>query len=175
MQAQRGLHRCGAAYIGEITLIYGCYALFTSPNWSRVLRSAWSWPLICFMGWGFLRTLPYISQYGSDAFRDAAIWAYGAFAIVISSLIAARPSRLLMLEKYFKSFAKYLLIFSPFTYYLTHFVAPFIPHAPWGDVPWVNIKGGDVVVHLSGIFAYAILLGGLIPGSFYSAWSSIFS
>jgi hypothetical protein len=150
-------------FVGELVLLYGCYTLIFSEDWSRILRTAWVWPLLAFMGWGLLRTVPFVGIYGADALRDAAIWAYGAYAIVVASLICAVPRRLLLLEGYFKSFAKILLILSPLTYWLSHFIAPTLPNAPWGDVPWLNIKGGDVVVHLTGVFAYTALLGGLEP------------
>ena len=32
-------------YIGEITMAYGVFALFSTENWSRVLRTAWLWPV----------------------------------------------------------------------------------------------------------------------------------
>ncbi|MGA2583743.1 MAG: O-antigen ligase family protein [Tepidisphaeraceae bacterium] len=150
-------------YIGEMVLAYGVFALCMSENWSRVLRTGWVWPLLAYMAWGLIRTVPYISIYGPDALRDAAIWIWGLFSIVIASLLACEPRRLLTLERYFRVFAKIFIIVAPITYCIYVFYPEAVPDAPWADVPLILIKGGDVVVHLTGIFAFAVLLGGLNP------------
>ncbi len=148
-------------YVGEATMIYGVIALVVSQNWSRILRTGWLWPLFALMAWGTLRTLPYIERYGVDALHDAAVWMWGIFAIVISSLLAAEPTRLLFLEQKFRSFAKWMLILAPIAFSIAIFANPHLPNAFWADVPYVLVKGGDLVVHLTGIFAFAVLLGGL--------------
>jgi O-Antigen ligase len=147
-------------YVGEMTMAYGIYALLVSENWSRILRTAWLWPVIALMGWGALRTIPFLATDGVDALHDAAMWIWGLFAIVMSSLIAADPSRLRYLESKFRVFAKWLLIIAPFSFVLTNF-SDDLPRAFWADVPYVLVKGGDLIVHLTGIFAFAVLLGGI--------------
>ncbi|MGD0463749.1 MAG: O-antigen ligase family protein [Tepidisphaeraceae bacterium] len=148
-------------YVGEATMIYGIVALIVSENWSRILRTGWLWPLFALMGWGTLRTLPYLEKYGVDALHDAAVWIWGIFAILISSLLAAQPARLLFLEQRFRAFAKWLLILGPISFCISIFANPHLPNAFWADEPYVLVKGGDLVVHLTGIFAFAVLLGGL--------------
>ena len=148
-------------YVGEATMLYGIVALFFSDNWSRILRTAWLWPLFALMAWGALRTVPYLDTYGVDALHDAAVWIWGLFAIVIASLLAAEPARLLFLERKFRVFAKWLLIVGPISYCITIFANPHLPNAFWADQPYVLVKGGDLVVQLTGIFAFAVLLGGL--------------
>lgn len=148
-------------YIGEATMLYGVVALLLSENWSRVLRTAWLWPLLALMAWGTLRTVPYLEDYGSDALRDAAVWLWGIFAIVLASLLAAEPGRLLFLEQKFRVFAKWMLIIAPISFCITVFADDHLPDAFWANVPYVLVKGGDLVVHLTGIFAFAALVGGL--------------
>ncbi|MGD0387964.1 MAG: O-antigen ligase family protein [Tepidisphaeraceae bacterium] len=147
-------------YVGELTMVWGVLVLFCSENWSRVLRTAWFWPLLALMLWGAIRTVPFLATYGTDALHDAAIWIWGTFAIVLASLLAAEPRRLAYLEKKFRSFAVLLLILGPISYCISIFADAFLPNAPWADVPYVLVKGGDLVVHLCGIFAFFVLLGG---------------
>jgi len=148
-------------YVGEMTMLYGLFALSLTQNWSRVLRTVWLWPLMAMMLWGALRTIPYLSTDGADALRDAAIWIWGLFAIVMSTLIAADPARLLWLEGRFRVFAKWLLILAPISFCVSVFADNDLPHTFWADVPYVLVKGGDLIVHLTGIFAFAALLGGV--------------
>lgn len=150
-------------YVGELLMLYGLVALMLSPDWSRVLRTAWLWPVFALMAWGALRTIPYLQTDGVDALHDAAVWIWGIYAIVISSLLAADPTRLKFLESKFRVFAKLLLLLAPVFYVITVFGNTSLPRAFWADVPYVLIKGGDIVVHLIGILAFAILVGGLQP------------
>ncbi|MDP9175593.1 MAG: O-antigen ligase family protein [Planctomycetota bacterium] len=150
----------GPLFIGEITLLYGLFALSTTTNWSRILRTAWLWPLFAFMAWGAFRTLPFIRIFGVNALRDGAVWIWGLFAVVISSLLAAEPRRLAELELKFRKFALIFLLIVPITYTLGNLFSGSMPLAPWAAVPLILIKGGDVVVHLTGVFAYTVLMGG---------------
>jgi hypothetical protein len=151
----------GPLFVGEILLAYGIFALATCGNWSRIFRTAWVWPLLVFMVCCALQTLPYLRTYGAEALRDAAVWIWGAYALVIASLLAAEPQRLLTLEIQFRKFAKIFLVLAPFSYIVSTFFADFMPKAPWAaTAPLILVKGGDVVVHLTGIFAYAVLVGG---------------
>ncbi len=118
-------------YVGEATMMYGVVALLFSENWSRVLRTAWLWPLLALMAWGTLRTLPYLDKYGVDALRDAAVWMWGIFAIVLASLLAAEPARLLFLQDKFRVFAKWLLIVAPISFCITVFADDHLPNALW--------------------------------------------
>jgi len=151
----------GGIYVGEMVMLYGVAALLASENWSRVLRTAWLWPLLVYMGWCAWRTVPYLSIYGADTLRDAAIWMWGVFAIVVASLIAAQPRRLAMIESQFRFFGKWFLLLAPISLTLYNVLEDV--HAPWADVPMFMVKGGDMMVHLTAIFAYAVLVGIDLP------------
>ena len=99
------------------------------------------------MGWGALRTIPYLEKYGVDALHDAAVWIWGLFAIVISSLLAAQPTRLAFLERRFRVFAKWMLVLGPICFCIAIFANPHLPNAFWADEPYVLVKGGDLVVN----------------------------
>jgi hypothetical protein len=151
----------GGIYVGEIAMLYGVAALLASENWSRIFRTAWLWPLVVYMSWCAFRTAPYLTVYGTDALRDAAFWMWGTFAIVVSSLVAAQPKRLVMIEGQFRFFGKWFLLLAPISWALYNFLEDL--HAPWADVPLFLVKGGDMMVHLTAVFAYAVLVGIDLP------------
>src|SRR5437016_4501304 len=47
--------------------------------------------LLAFMLWGLLRTVPYVGTYHIDAVRDAALWYYAVFGIVVAGLVVSMP------------------------------------------------------------------------------------
>lgn len=151
----------GGIYVGEIVMLYGVAALLATQNWSRVVRTAWLWPLLAFMGWCAVRTAPYLSVYGADALRDGAVWMWGTYGIILASLIAAQPKRLLTLESQFRFFGKWFLILAPVAWVLGNYLEDV--QAPWADVQMFLIKGGDMTVHATAIFAYAVLAGIDLP------------
>jgi hypothetical protein len=144
-----------------MVMLYGVVALAFSSDWSRVLRTAWLWPVFMLMAWGAMRTIPYLQSDGVDALHDAAVWMWATFAIVTASLLAADPRRLAFLESKFRIFAKIMLLLAPVFLVITIFGNASLPKAFWADVPYVLLKGGDIVVHLTGILAFAVLVGGL--------------
>ncbi|HTW94208.1 MAG TPA: O-antigen ligase family protein [Tepidisphaeraceae bacterium] len=146
-------------YVGEAVLLYGIYALMRQRNWSRILLSGLMIPMALLFAWGTWCTVPYVSKYGADAFRDAAIWGWGLFAIVTGSLLAAEPRRLRWLIDNYARFATIFLIVAPITWFMSSKMETL--RCPWANVPIVEVKGGDMVVHVMAILAYAILLGGV--------------
>jgi len=148
-------------FVGEIVMAYGVFALASTENWSRLLRTAWVWPLLGYMAWCCARTLPFINIWGADALRDGAIWMWGTYALVIGSLMTAEPQRIHDLERQYRKFIRIALIGMPIGYCCSVFIDAAIPAAPWASSqPLILIKGGDVVVHLTGILAYSVMLGG---------------
>jgi hypothetical protein len=142
-------------------MMYGVFALAMTSGWDRLIWRGYVIPLFLFMIWGAIRTFPYLPIYGTAALRDGAIWIWGTYALVVGSLIAAEPRRLDEIVKWFAGYGKWFLIIAPFIYYLSNYQDPKIPHAPWVDIQIIFVKGGDLVVHLAGILAYAVMLGGI--------------
>ena len=68
-------------YVGEAVLGLGALAVLTAAGVRPALRSPLCWVLIAFMGWGAVRTLPYVGTYKVDALRDAVLWGYGGIAL----------------------------------------------------------------------------------------------
>jgi hypothetical protein len=101
-----------------------------------------------------LRTLPFLSTYGVDALRDAVIWGYAAFAFIWFFYLVGEPSRLAALLRNYQWFATIALVGMP-AFWLAKFVmGDRTPHWPWADAPIIELKAGDIMVHLAGIFAF---------------------
>ncbi|MEM2045955.1 MAG: O-antigen ligase family protein [Candidatus Bathyarchaeia archaeon] len=134
--------------------------------------------LLLFMGWGAIRTLPYISIYGIDALRDSVIWSYGIVALVLGYLTWKTPLELLV-TRWYLSRMGWLPFWAPFAFLLYGLYRETLPRFPWGPlggIPIVYPKGGDVGVHLAGILSYRLFVwpyccaGGLQRRLFWLAW-----
>lgn len=143
----------GFFYVGEAVLLVGLGALLSLRGWSGIFALPTMRWLLAFMVWGLLRTIPYISRYGVDAFRDAVIWGYATFAIIIFTLLLADPGRLRILAVRFGKFMRfYPYVMAPL-FALQLFAASKIPDAPWLRDPggsMVQVRGGEVMVHFAG-------------------------
>src|SRR5262245_33453213 len=91
----KGFSYLGVApvYVGELSLLFGVVALWYTHSIRHLLRVKLIRLLLLFMLFGALRTIPYVSVYRLDAFRDGVLWGYGIFAIVLAGIIVSRPHR----------------------------------------------------------------------------------
>lgn len=155
----RGVAYIGVApiFVGEMVLMLGVIAVCMSKQRLMIPRSPALWTLILFVIWCAARTVPYVGRYGTDALRDAAIWAYGAYAIVLSTLLANDPQRLPQLLTRFRKFAWALVIVAPMLLVLQKVLKDSLPSLPGTDANILSLKGGDVCVHLTGAFAFLTL------------------
>ena len=145
----------GDFYVGEIVLAVGTYAFVVSPNRWWFLKSRRLLPLIALMTWGLIRTAPYVSDYGADALRDAVIWGYGWFAILIATLIASQPHAVSRLLDNYAWFARIFLVVSPVVWLLSTVFGVITLEIHGQTVP--ILKGGDMMVHLAGAIAFIYL------------------
>jgi hypothetical protein len=159
-------------YIGEISLAAGIAAFLCSAGALAVFRSPLAWALVGFMVLGASRTLPYIGEYGMLALRDAALWGYGSFAVIIAGILIAKPSRLAFLLRHYRRFVPVLLTAIPIvwlaTILLENLLGKDVPRWPGTDVPLIYAKGTDFLVQLSGVAAFLCVgFGGV-----FSAWQT---
>jgi hypothetical protein len=152
----RGFAYLGAPpiFVGEIALVLGLNAFLVTPKWKRLFALPQTWLLAALCAWSLLRTLPFVGRFGVDALRDAAVWGYSAFAIVLATLLIAEPTRLRTLERYYRRFSAIFMICIPIICILYRFYWPGLPRWPWADVPMVFVKEADAMVHLAGIIAF---------------------
>jgi len=143
-------------YIGELALGFGLLAATASGAIRLGFRSRLVWLLILFDLWGASRTIPFLWTYGTDALRDAAIWIYSIFSILIAASLLSSG----WLPRVLKQYGRWLpwfLIWVPTLWWITRFAYDAVPRAPGGDVPIPSFKPGDAGVHLAGISAFLLV------------------
>src|SRR5690242_13934313 len=143
-------------FIGEFSLVAGVVVASLGKRPLAFLRSRLSWLLVAFMSFGALRTLPFLSQYGLMALRDAALWGYGLFAMVVASLVLNNPLRLNYLFDRYRRFIPAFLVGAPLLWPATLLFAGVLPKWPGTDVRLLYVKAADFLVHLGGIAAFSV-------------------
>ncbi len=159
----------GPVYVGELVLALGLVATAVAAVRSR-LQISRSWLVILlgvFMLLGLIRTVPYITTYGSDALRDATLWGYGVFALMLFVLLDR--DWVLRLFRLYGYMAVAFLFWAPVAYYLYVnytveaspgsfvFVNSIIPNAPGSDIPIIFFKSQDMAVQAAGAIAFLVL------------------
>jgi hypothetical protein len=153
----------GPIYIGEITLFFGLVIWSLNRFSFEVLRLLPACFLAAFMFWNLTRSLPYLSEYGIATLRDAASWGYGFFAFIVATLLIARPERLRLLLDRFRKFVVIFAVVAPVAWLLELLYSDAIPRLPGSPGGIVDVKAGDLLVHLTG--AAAFLISGLAGAS----------
>lgn len=150
-------------FIGEITLLIGVFVLLKLNVLPRLLSMRALLPLILFMLWGAVCTIPHLDAYKKDAIRDAVVWGYGTYAFIIAGILLASPLRVQKLVLNYKKFVILFLILAPVASVVCSFFEDSLPRLPGSGVPVIQVKGGDMCVHLAGSFAFLVALGSNIP------------
>jgi len=148
----------GFAYLfmGELALVAGVILVPNLPGWTKVFQSPQILLLIPFWLWGMARSVPYWSQYHFDVVRDAMLWGYSAFAFIVAAMLISDPSRLFRVLWYYQRFTRWFLMLIPMITLIYRAFWSALPRWPWGGVPVVQEKEGDVLVHLAGIISFWI-------------------
>jgi hypothetical protein len=141
-------------FVGEVALLGGLMSLVRSGCGLAIFDAIPVWLLLALMALGSARTLPYVSTHGIDALRDAAVWGYAAFALIIYGCLLADPTRLHFLVRRYRRFGRIFLLVIPVIWVLRRFFSESIPSWPCANVAVVDAKGGDIFVHLAGILAF---------------------
>ena len=161
MMLGRGFAYLGAGpvYVGELVLGAGTLLLALHGRASRPLHPGVQLVIVSlglFMIWGAAATIPYVGQYGLAALRDAAVWGYGWFALLAMAMLRSR----MQLERLLGFYRAVLPVFLAWALLsdLVLRVAPErIPVLPSSGVPLLDLKPGDVGVHLAGVAAFLLL------------------
>lgn len=148
-------------FVGEAVLAIG---LVVALRVGRIGAAWTSWPLrlwALLLIWAGIRTLPYLSAYGIDAPRDAMLVGYGLYAVIVSSILLAEPERLRAWVGRYRRFAIAMLALAWAVYGAAKLMGGGGPTLPWAPgVGLISAKGGDLMVHMTGIVAF-LMLGGL--------------
>ncbi|MGE0652376.1 MAG: O-antigen ligase family protein [Alphaproteobacteria bacterium] len=144
-------------FVGEVCLLVGCIQFLRSTGWRLIPRCTCSLAIVAFMTWGVVRTAPFLPVHGLDALRDAAVWGYGAFALLVAAALrgagAVRPAVAL-----YAAAAPVYLAIVPAIYLLFRVAEPALPVWPGTDVTIIFHKAGDIGVHV-GAAAAALVVG----------------
>jgi hypothetical protein len=142
-------------FIGELLLLAGLFVWIETRLAGLNAAVPAQLLVIAFMLWGAFRTLPGIGQYGVDALRDAVVWGYAVFALIVAGLLTARPQRLADLDRAFFKFVKLFVAITPFAFVFGMWGSDYIPELPGSNMPVFGpYKTSDAMLHLTGCFAY---------------------
>ena len=141
-------------YISELAFVLAVVTILVSlpgARW-RPIHLA----MAVFMGWGLVRTLPYIGTYGIDALRDGVIFGYALFAFAVSMTV--RADHIVRLLSLYRRWFPLFLIWVPIAALSAALLVDQLPFVPGSTVPVIVFKAGDSGVHL-GAFGALMLLG----------------
>ncbi|HUP02326.1 MAG TPA: O-antigen ligase family protein [Gemmatimonadota bacterium] len=144
-------------YIGEVLLLLGVLTFLLSNGFRVVRSSPLTWLYIAFAGWGLVRTIPYITSYGLVALRDAVIWGYGVFALIVAACLI-RTGWLARVPNAYRRFLPWFICWVPIMLLARMTVQSITPTWPGTGVRMISVKPGDLEVHLAGVAAF-ILVG----------------
>jgi hypothetical protein len=141
-------------YAGEFVLLFGIAASLFATRWDLMLYSPFTWMFAAYCGWGMYRTLPYLGEYKVDALRDAVIYGYSVFALMVAAHLLTQPTRLLALLRAFNRFTLPFVLCAPVIWFVGRTFGASLPTLPWGGVPLLELKAGDIAVHLAAILVF---------------------
>lgn len=155
----RGFAHVGVppVYVGEVVLALGVVATAVGLVSARPSRrpNVVVWLLIAFMVLGGVRTVPYLGTYGVDALRDAVLWGYGAFALMLYVLVDRDIIRRAM--RAYGWVVPAFAVWLPISWTLFRIVSADIdPARPGEVVPLIFFKSGDMAVHIAGSVAFLV-------------------
>lgn len=157
-------------FIGEVAMLLGLVVLWRSRGWIPLLRMPPAMALLPLSAWGMVRTGPYVSEYGANALRDAAVWGYSAFSWIIAGILIAKPSRLTWLVRGYRRLARTLVLGLPLVALVYRSMWTSLPRWPGTVVPMIFLKEGDALVHFSGVLAFWVSgFGGRVGWPWLSA------
>jgi len=151
----------GPIYVGEVVLSAGVLVslllLAMSPTTlTATLRSPLTRLWVLFALLGAARTIPFVSTYGLDALRDAALWGYGLFSLLVGTALLRSGWIIKVVQSYRRCILPFL-IWAPVALALRIVGLGVVSPAPGLTVPLIDLKGGDVAVHLAGIMSFMLL------------------
>lgn len=164
-------------YVGELLLILGLVAIVASGSLLTLGRSAVTWLLVIFMTIGLISTIPHVPTYGLSSLRDATIWGYGLFSIIVASLVTS-GNLFTRIPFLYARTIPWFLAWIPIALLLSRMASIYIPMVPQSTVPVISLKSGDLGVHLAGVLAFlaiglhrSALRNTKGPGQEWLAWS----
>jgi len=160
-------------YVGEVVLFVGLIATAIAfiRLKLRVHLSPIVWLLLAFMVWGLARTVPYLGVYGTDALRDAVLWGYATFAVILYVLVDRRL--VLRAMRAYGGVVPIFAVWLPISFNLFLLLGASIdPNELGSNIPLIFFKSGDMSVHVVGSIAFLILGLGIAKSARSLLWRS---
>ncbi|HYH18998.1 MAG TPA: O-antigen ligase family protein [Azospirillum sp.] len=139
-------------YVGEVVLFLSLVLYLCAPDFRIFAESRVLWLLVAFDLWCLSRSVPYFEEYGVDTLRDSALYGYSAFAFIVASLMNDRH----MVRGLVIAFDRVLsvsVVLLPLFIVLT----PRDVDLSTDYMPLIQLKPGDIAVHLAGVLAFRLL------------------
>jgi hypothetical protein len=143
-------------FIGEIAFLMGIMILLKTGCLIAALMTLPSLLLATAMAWVLLRTLPFLGVHGFDALRDSVVVMYGGFALIIIALLLEDSSRVKTVFRYYGAFLAVFIPAIPFLFAFNRYLPDYIPNLPGQSVPILQVRAGEVAVHLAGAAVFAL-------------------
>ncbi len=146
-------------YVGEAVLGVGALMFILIPfTGIKVSFKAFKRPevaiLFVFLVWQIAQTIPYFKQYQLNTIRDAVLYGYAAFALLIMLVIPKRD-----VSNFFDFFGRaipFMLLWFPVLFISSRMSLVNITF-PGSPNPIIYTKASDLGVHLAGIGAFMML------------------
>ncbi len=150
----------GFAYIGFFPLFIGeitfaamlMITLLTGTN-TQFLRSPIFLALAIFLTWEALILVFYSKGTWVNALRDSVTWAYAAFSLLVAGLLLRARALEQTLHWYGRWMPWFVILSAPLFILVDRFGGS-MPSFPGASVTILNIKAGDIGVHLGGAVAF---------------------
>ena len=107
-------------YVGEVVFALGVIALLYSRCAVASFATLPNLLLALLIGWGIIRTVPYLRENGFDAMRDSMLVLYGGFAFIVTALLLEKPERLQLVIKFLRVLALILVPLAPIIVIMTN-------------------------------------------------------
>jgi len=162
-----------AVYVGEIALLLGILAVMVRPGFLRkALRCAPVYWYIAFALLGLLHTVPYLWDYGTSSLRDAALYYYGMFLVLVSCFAVERGD-LVKAARLVSRVGLLLLIWAPWAMLATRYLSDYIPLVPGTTVPLLFVKSGDIAIHVTAAFVFMLVVPKRSWPHRHTVWTTI--
>ncbi len=152
-------------YVGELVLLLALIAtaIGLARRGLRVSPSPIVVLLVALMVWGAVRTIPYLGQYGLSALRDAVLWGYALFSLVI--YVLADRAWVTRAMRLYGAVVPAFALWLPLSLYLfNNLPTAYDPTLPGSNIPLLFFKAPDMAVHTVGAIGFLVLVTG-VPAS----------
>lgn len=144
-------------FLGELVLVGGIILFLLQPRFMLVFsdKILLLWGSFAFLG--LLRTLPFLGEYKFAAVRDAVLYAYGIYALLIVAFLNTSAQLSAALNTY-RRYLRWFVPIIPIFLGIAQFTNGKLPHLPWAsDITLLAIKAPDTGVHLGAAALFLLL------------------